>query len=107
MNIEKIFMDDIRQKKRTARGVYGRASRRGYIKGGVKTQWDYMTRKEKNKLNGDVKVYNMYEKYNEIESVPQIREIERMEYTGRVGLYKFLKSHYSNKILLNSTILND
>lgn len=98
-NIEKLFNDEIRSKKRTASGIYHRASRRGYIKGGVKTQSDFMTRKEKNKLNGKVKVYNMYDKYNVIENVPNISEIEKLPENEKINLYKFLKFTYKNKVL--------
>lgn len=99
MDIEGIFMQDVREKRKAANGVYHRASRRGYIRGGVKTQSDFMSKKEKNKLNGEVKVYNMYDKYAVIENVPQINEIEKMDYSERVNLYKFLKGRYSNTIL--------
>lgn len=98
-DFEKIFYQDVRNKKRTASGIHHRASRRGYIKGGVKTQSDFMTKKEKEKLNGEVKVYNMYDKYNVITNVPSLNEIERMDINDRVNLYRFLKNRYSNVVL--------
>lgn len=99
MNIERMFQLEVRDKKRTASGVYHRASRRGYIRGGVKTPSDYLSKREKNKLNGEVKVYNMFEKYTVIENVPQISEIEKMTKVEKVNLYRFLKKEYSNAVL--------
>ena len=99
MNIERMFQLEVRDKKRTASGVYHRASRRGYIRGGVKTPSDYLSKREKNKLNGKVKVYNMFEKYSVLENVPQITEIEKMSKNEKISLYKFLKREYSNSTL--------
>lgn len=98
-NFEKIFYQDVRDKKRTASGIHHRASRKGYVRGGIKTQSDFMTKKEKDKLNGEVKVYNMFDKYNVIENVPSLNEIERMDLNERVSLYRFLKNKYSNSVL--------
>lgn len=99
MNIERMFQIEVRDKKRTASGVYHRASRRGYIRGGMKTPSDYLSKREKNKLNGEVKVYNMFEKYSVLENVPQINEIEKMSKNEKISLYKFLKREYSNSVL--------
>lgn len=99
MNIERMFQIEVRDKKRTASGVYHRASRRGYIRGGMKTPSDYLSKREKNKLNGKVKVYNMFEKYSVLENVPQINEIEKMSKNEKISLYKFLKREYSNSTL--------
>lgn len=99
VNVERLFNSEVRSKKRIASGVHHRASRRGYIKGGVKTQSDFMTKKEINKLSGEVKVYNMYDKYNIIENVPSINEIESLPEKERINLFKFLKLTYTNKVL--------
>lgn len=99
MNIERMFQSEVRDKKRTASGIHHRASRRGYIRGGVKTPSDYLSKKEKNKLNGEVKVYNMFEKYAIIENVPQISEIEKMSESEKINFYKFLKKNHKNSIL--------
>ena len=99
MNIERMFQIEVRDKKRTASGVYHRASRRGYIRGGMKTPSDFLSKREKNKLNGEVKVSNMFEKYSVLENVPQINEIEKMSKNEKINLYKFLKREYSNSTL--------
>lgn len=65
-DIEKMFNKDSRYKKSVGRNISKRASRKGYCRGGVKMPSDNMSKKEKNKLNSEVRVYNMYEKYNEI-----------------------------------------
>lgn len=67
-NAKRIFYEDSREKKRTAIGIHNRASRRGYIKGGIRTAYDFMTAKERKKLNGEVKVYNMYDNYKDIKN---------------------------------------
>jgi hypothetical protein len=61
-NIEKIFLDEIREKKRAGTGIF---SRKGHgvkhgISGALKTPFYYMKTKERNKLNGEVEVSNMY-----------------------------------------------
>ena len=62
--IEKIFIDDIREKKRTGRGAFaktGKGSERAGVKGGLKTPYSFMTTRERKKLNGEVRKFNMYE----------------------------------------------
>lgn len=62
-NIEKIFLDDIREKKKTGRGSFhmrGKGVKHGF-RGALRTPYHFMKNKEKNQLNGKVEVYNMYE----------------------------------------------
>lgn len=60
-NIEKIFLDDIREKKRTGNGVYSRTGKGvKHHMSGIKTPYDFMKAKERRKLNGEVVVTNMY-----------------------------------------------
>lgn len=73
-NIERIFNSDVREKRRAATGVHHRASRRGYIRGGVKTQSDFLTAKQKRELNGEIRVSN---KYDNLENVPQLRDLDQ------------------------------
>nr|DAD57979.1 MAG TPA: centromere-binding protein [Caudoviricetes sp.] len=61
------FVTDIAEKKRTARGAFNKRTHNGK-RGGVKFPSDYMTKKERNKMNGEVKNYIMnapitYEKF--------------------------------------------
>ena len=87
---EQEFYNDVRDKKRTATGVYHRASRRGYV-GAVKTQSDFLTAKEKKKLNGMVKVYNMYDKYSDVNNLPKKREFMQMSKENPTELKKILE----------------
>lgn len=55
---EYIFRTECAEKKRTARGSFNRLSHAG--KGGrVKMPSDYMTKKERDKMNGEVQSYNL------------------------------------------------
>lgn len=95
-NIEKMLRIDSLQKKRIGRGVYSRASRLGYIKGGVKTQYDYLTAKERKKLNGEVRISYMYENESQI---PSIEEIKKMNFEKGQQTLKLLRSRFSNTVL--------
>lgn len=52
-----IYHKDIAEKKRTARGSYNRLSHAG--KSGMKTPSDYLTKRERDKMNGEVQSYNL------------------------------------------------
>lgn len=52
------FITDVTEKKRTARGAFNKRTHNGK-RGGVKFPSDYMTKKEKNKMNGECKIYTM------------------------------------------------
>ena len=61
--IEKVFLKEIQEKKNHA---YNNRSRTGGGGGsssrkGVRTAYDYMSSKEKKKLNSEIEVFNMYE----------------------------------------------
>lgn len=51
-----VLISDIKDKKRTARGGFNKVRKKG---GRVRLPSDYMTEKERAKLNGDVKSYNL------------------------------------------------
>ena len=62
-DIEKIFIDEIREKKRTGRGAFamrGKGVKHG-MSGALKTPYHFMSNKERKKLDGEVTVANMYE----------------------------------------------
>lgn len=62
-NIEKIFINDIREKKRAGSGAFhmrGKGVKHGFS-GALRTPYHYMSNREKKKLNGEVEVFNMYE----------------------------------------------
>lgn len=62
INIQKIFNEDIRDKKRIGRGAF---SKRGkgvkHVIRGIKTPYDFMKTKERKKLNGECVISNMYD----------------------------------------------
>jgi hypothetical protein len=61
--IERLFQDDIREKRKTGSGSFhrrGKGVKHG-LSGALKTPYHYMKTKEKNKLNGEVETFNMYE----------------------------------------------
>lgn len=62
-NIERVFQEEIREKKRIGSGVYSRRGKgvKHGISGALRTPYHYMTNKEKKKLNGEVETYSMYE----------------------------------------------
>lgn len=62
-NIEKIFMDEVREKKRTGSGSFhkrGKGVKHG-MNGAFRTPYYFMSNKEKKNLSGKCEVYNMYE----------------------------------------------
>jgi len=71
-NIERLLREDIQEKKKTGRGAFsmrGKGVKHGFS-GALKTPYYYMSNKEKKKLDGEVKVSNMYETvipFNEFE----------------------------------------
>ena len=61
-NIERLFNEDIREKRKAGSGSYhrkGHGVKHG-MSGALKTPFFYMKTKERNKLNGEVEVSNMY-----------------------------------------------
>lgn len=62
-NIERIFNDDIREKRKAGSGSFhkrGKGVKHG-LSGALKTPFHYMKAKEKRALDGEVETYNMYE----------------------------------------------
>lgn len=61
-NIEKLFMEEVREKKKTGTGAFhmrGKGIRNGSNKA-LRTPYHFMKTKERNQLNGEVETYNMY-----------------------------------------------
>ena len=83
--IEKMLKKDSSNMKSIGRGVFKRASRKGFIRGGVKTPYDYMTAKQKRELNGEVKVYMLHQE--DIKNVKPMNEILEMEPTARLKYF--------------------
>ena len=75
---EKLFEKDSREKKRIARGASARASRKKGFKGGVRTPSDFMTKKQIREMSGKVKVSNIYDKYKNLENLPDKQTMLQM-----------------------------
>jgi hypothetical protein len=97
-DVNSIFLEDSRSKKRIAIGIHSRASRRGYIRGGVKTQSDYLSRKEKNKLNGEVRIYNMYDEYKNLENCDLTEILKKEPHEIKAILTMIKDNNTANKI---------
>lgn len=83
---EYIFRTDTAEKKRTARGSFNRRTHAG--KGGrVKMPSDYMTKKERDKMNGEVQSYNLAKpmKWEQFKLLPD--DIKREYITAIVRKY--------------------
>lgn len=72
--IERVFYNDVAEKKRTARGIHAMTGKRGYV-GKMIMPSDYMNRKDKKEYtrSGDVMVTNFYD---DISNVPSREELE-------------------------------
>lgn len=97
-DVERILNEDSRDKKRTGTGVFSRASRLGYIRGGVRTQSDFLTTKEKKKLNGEVRTKNMYENYKTLENCNLNEILAKSENEIKYILALIKKSFTSTKV---------
>lgn len=58
--ITDMFYDECADRKRIARGAFNKRTHNGK-RGGVKFPSDYLSKKEKGKMNGEIKVYKMNE----------------------------------------------
>lgn len=74
------FVTDVAEKKRIARGAFNKRTHNGK-RGGVKFPSDYMTKKEKNMMNGEVKSYKINQPvtYKEFKSYPDDIKIEYIQ----------------------------
>lgn len=81
-----IFTETERERKRTARGVHNKRSHAG--RGGrMKTPSDYLSRKERNKMNGDVNTYKLNEpmSWKEFKRMPD--DIQSQYLKGIISKY--------------------
>lgn len=95
-DIESIFTNDSRSKKRIGSNVTKRASRRGYIRGGVRTQSDFLTPKQRKALNGEVRVRSMYEDINKL---PKWEELMAMPDEKQKEIFKKAKENQTGSKL--------
>lgn len=75
-----VFVTDVAEKKRTARGAFNKRTHNGK-RGGVKFPSDYLTKGERNKMNGEVKSYKINQPitYAEFKSYPTDIKIEYIQ----------------------------
>lgn len=88
--IEKIFINESREKKKIGNGVMHRASRKKGYKGGVKFLSDMLTGKEKKEYMkaGEVKISNIYDK------IMPLKEFKKLDTEKRtVALTNLLQRH--------------
>jgi predicted DNA-binding transcriptional regulator AlpA len=94
-NIEKMFKDDIREKKKAGNGVHSRRGKgvKHGLSGALRTSSYYMSNKEKKKLSGEVTVSNMYENIIPIEEF-ELKDIE----TQKLMLIRWREIHDNSTI---------
>ncbi|MED3440312.1 hypothetical protein P4393_12675 [Bacillus subtilis] len=87
-HIERMFNEEVREKKRAGSGIFSRVStRRGGSNKALRTPYYYMSAKEKKDLNGEaVTIYNMREiiHYNDFLKKSRKDQIELMTYWRKV-----------------------
>lgn len=104
-DIERMFNQEIRDKKRTATGIHHRASRRGYT-GTIRTQVDYLKGKEKKLYmgNGEIKVSNLYDT---LENLPSFEELNNLDFNTAKNIAYLAKKNFSNKQLIDYWKINN
>lgn len=96
--IERMFNDEVRNKKKIGRGVYNRASRTGRVGlRGVKTASDYMTKKQIRQLSREIKMSNKYYDLNNISSWDELQASKDND--TLIDILKNLRNSYTNKEL--------
>lgn len=95
-DIEKIFKNEVREKKTTGYGASKRASRKKGFKGTMKMPFDLLSNKEKRELlkGGEIVEYNMYEK---LENLPSKDKILNMPPEMAYQILTVAKSKFSSK----------
>jgi|tagenome__1003787_1003787.scaffolds.fasta_scaffold20938243_6 hypothetical protein len=91
---ERLFNDEVRDKKKTASGVHHKTGKNGYV-GKMRFPSDIMSRKEKRKYKGNskVSVSNMYDEIISIEKFEQLEEYEQR------NMLAYWRNTYSNKTI--------
>jgi len=103
--IEKLFFQDIAQKKQAGVGIYKKTGTRGHV-GSVRTPYDFMTNQEKRKLNGKVVISSVYDT---IMSLKEFKKLDQEERTKTLKAYLFEKEFSRKQIaetwgISNSTL---
>lgn len=99
--IEKIFYQEVREKKRIGYGAYHNSGRRGGGNKGVrtKTRVDYLKGKEKKEYTkgGVIKMSNVYD---DIKNLPNLEELKVMDFEKAKHIIGVAKKNFKNAELL-------
>lgn len=105
--IERLFNEDIREKKKVGRGSFskvGKGGERARVRGGLKTPYDFMKTKERKKLNSEVRISNMYETIIPIDEFRlKDKETQKNMLTRWRDLYD--NSHIKEGLGIHNTLL--
>ena len=91
--IERLFNDDVREKRKAGSGSFhkrGKGVKHG-ISGALRTPSYYMSNKEKKKLNGEVKVTYMYE------TIIPLEEFKAQDVETQRNMLTSWRDHYTNE----------
>jgi hypothetical protein len=83
LEVEKVFNEDVREKKISGRGIHNRALRKKGFRGGVRFPSDSLKPSQIKKLSGEVRIYNMYDKvppYSEFKSMADEERVVAMNH---------------------------
>ncbi len=95
IKIDQLFYEDVREKKRIGSGAFhkrGKGVRQGMR--GIKMPYDFMKTKERNKLNGECVVSNMYD------AIITREEFEQKDDETKKRLLTKWRELYSNKEIM-------
>jgi hypothetical protein len=96
-NIEKLFLEDVREKKKAGRGAFsmrGKGVKHG-ISGALRTPFHFMKNKEKKKLDGEVVSYNM-------NSLMSYHDFEQKDFETKKMLMTQWRTIYQNNEIMDS-----
>lgn len=101
--IERMFNDDVREKKRTGSGVFSKTGKRGYV-GTMRMPSDIMSRKDKYnyRKNGKVESYNMYDSIMNLEQFKKLTGQEKK----RALEYWLLEKGYTKEAIRKRMIVS-
>lgn len=83
---EKVFMEDIREKKKAASGVHSKTGKRGYV-GKMLFSYDMMSRKEKynHRKGGKILTTNLFD---QIQTIDEFNQLETHEKKNRMQYWR-------------------
>lgn len=91
-DVERIFLEESRSKKRDGYGAMKRKATRGSSRKALKFPSDFLTAKQKREMNGEIIVSSMYKDINKIPSWEEIKEMDSEKATNILKTTKSLHS---------------